>query len=261
MTVSPISNGEGRDGQKMRENGKKQKSTIACKISEKQRAKKPVSTGGLTRKAKVEKQTELDYKVIATGSKGNAVRIGDIMIDCGIPYKDMKEELYKVNTLLITHRHSDHIKEGTFRKIRQDFPDIKIYANADVAYLYDVDVVVGTAKVQLGKNRWVLPFEGVHDVPTTGYVIHMDRQDILYMTDSNCVPAPEGMTYDWIFLESNYDEIKIRELSKQYKTRGYDPYESSFRHLSTQKCKEFYYLNRKSPESKLIELHMSSRFY
>ena len=36
------------------------------------------------------KLPELDYKVLSTGSIGNAVRIEDIMIDCGISYKTMK---------------------------------------------------------------------------------------------------------------------------------------------------------------------------
>ena len=41
----------------------------------------------------------LDYNVIASGSKGNAVRIGNIMIDCGITFGRMEEDLYKVDTL------------------------------------------------------------------------------------------------------------------------------------------------------------------
>lgn len=108
----------------------------------------------------------------------------------------------------------------------------------------------------------MIPFPGVHDVPVTGFVIKMKGNDILYMTDTSKVSPPEGMTFDYVFLESNYDERKLKELSKQYKRRGYDPYTNSVvRHLSTQKCKEFYYVNRKSEESKLIELHQSSRFY
>ena len=42
----------------------------------------------------------LDYNVIASGSKGNAVRIENIMIDCGITFGRMEEDLYKVDTLI-----------------------------------------------------------------------------------------------------------------------------------------------------------------
>lgn len=205
--------------------------------------------------------TELDYKIIATGSSGNAVRIENMMFDCGIPYKDMKEELYKVDSLFITHSHSDHVKPATLKSIQKDFPRITVYANANVAYQFDVDVVVGTAKIKLKKNRVIIPFDGVHDVPVTGYIIQMKRMNILYMTDTARVEIPEDIPLDYVFLESNYDENKLRTMAKEYKRRGYNPLESSLRHLSTQKCKEFYYVHRRDKDSKLIELHMSHRFY
>lgn len=205
--------------------------------------------------------TELDYNIIATGSTGNAVRIENMMFDCGIPYKDMKEELYKVDSLFITHSHSDHVKPATLAAIHKDFPRIKVYANANVAYQFDVDVVVGTAKIKLKKNRVVIPFDGVHDVPVTGYIIQMKGMNILYMTDTSVIKMPEDLPLDYVFLESNYDETKLRTMAKQYKRHGYNPLESSLRHLSTQKCKEFYFVHRRNKDSQLIELHMSHRFY
>lgn len=204
---------------------------------------------------------ELDYKIIATGSTGNAVRIENLMFDCGIPFKEMKEELYKVDSLFITHSHSDHVKEATLKAIRKEFPRIKVYGNANVAYQFDVDVVVGTAPVKLKRNRTVIPFEGVHDVPVTGYLVKTKDINLLYMTDTARVELPEDIPLDYVFLESNYDETKLRQLAKQYRRRGYNPMESSLRHLSTQKCKEFYYVHRRDKDSKLIELHQSHRFY
>lgn len=199
--------------------------------------------------------------MIATGSTGNAVRIQDIMIDCGIPFKKMKEDLYKVDTLLLTHSHSDHIHPAAYNAIRRDFPRIKIYANADVAYQYDVDIVIGTAEIKLPKHRIVIPMEGLHDVPVSYFYILMDGLNIIYATDTHRVENPRDLPIDYFFLESNYDEVKLKELSKQYKRRGYDPAKSSIRHLSTQQCKEFYFVNRRSAESPLIELHQSHRFY
>lgn len=204
----------------------------------------------------------LDYRVIASGSDGNAVRIENIMIDCGIPFKEMKEDLYKVDTLLITHSHGDHIKGTTLKSIRKEFPRIKVYANADVAYQYDVDVVIGSATLKLPKKRIVIPFEGKHDVPVTGFVIQLKGLNILYMTDTREVKMPIDCPLDYVFLESNYDERKINEIGRNYKRRGYDPRINSVaRHLSTQKCKEFYYLHRRDKDSELIELHKSHRFY
>lgn len=204
---------------------------------------------------------ELDYHIIGTGSSGNAVRIENIMFDCGVPFSHMKEDLYKVDTLLITHSHSDHIKPATLERIRKEFPGITVFGNADVAYQYEVDMVVGTKPFTLRKRRKVIPFDGVHDVPVTGYIVQMKGLNILYMTDTARVNPPSDLLLDYIFLESNFDERKLRQEAKRYKKHGYDPYLSVTRHLSTQKCKEFYYTHRRNEESKLIELHQSQRFY
>lgn len=204
---------------------------------------------------------ELDYHIIGTGSSGNAVRIENIMFDCGVPFSHMKEDLYKVDTLLITHSHSDHIKPATLERIRKEFPGITVFGNADVAYQYDVDMVVGSKPFSLRKRRKIIPFDGVHDVPVTGYIVQMKGLNILYMTDTARVNPPGDLLLDYIFLESNFDERKLRQEAKRYKKHGYDPYLSVTRHLSTQKCKEFYYTHRRNEESKLIELHQSQRFY
>lgn len=203
----------------------------------------------------------LDYNVIASGSSGNAVRIENIMIDCGIAFKKMHEDLYKVDTLLITHAHGDHVHESTYEAIRSQFPRIKTYANPDVAYRFPVDVVIGSKKIILPKKRIIRPYEGRHDVPVTYYIITMNKLNILYATDTYYVDNPEEIPIDYFFLEANYDEKKLLAMRKQYKTRSYDPIDSSLRHLSVQKAKEFYYVNRRNAESELIELHKSSRFY
>lgn len=203
----------------------------------------------------------IDYNILASGSSGNAVRIENIMIDCGIPFKKMRDELYKVDTLLITHAHSDHIKETTYEHIKSEFPRIQTFANADVAYRYHVDTVIGTSKFVLSKKRIIRPYFGKHDIPVSFFIITINKTNILYATDTYSVENPEELPIDYFFLEANYDERKLRELRKQYKTRSYDPIESSLRHLSVQKAKEFYYVNRRSEESVLIELHKSNRFY
>lgn len=204
---------------------------------------------------------KIDYSVIATGSSGNAVRIESIMIDCGIPFSKMQEDLYKVDTLLITHAHGDHLKPQTLKAIREHFPRIKVYANASVAYQCEVDVVIGTTPIDLGKKRKLLPYFGFHDVPVSYFIIQMKKLNILYATDTAKIENPDSIPLDYVFLESNYDEIKLRETAKEYRRRGYDPAKSSLRHLSTQRCKEFYFVNRRNKDSVLVELHQSHRFY
>lgn len=183
------------------------------------------------------------------------------MFDCGLSFGKMKDDLYLVDSLFITHSHGDHIQPKTLNSIRKEFPRIKVYGNAHVAYQYEVDKVIGHAKIVLPKDRIVYPMDGLHDVPVTYFYVIFDDTNIIYATDTCRVENPRELPLDYVFLESNYDERKLKELGKKYKRHGYDPTLSNLRHLSTQKCKEFYYVNRRDEESKLIELHQSSRFY
>lgn len=204
---------------------------------------------------------KLDYRVLASGSSGNAVRIGQIMIDCGIPFSKMKDELFKCHTLLITHAHSDHVNAKTLTQIRQTFPRIHIYANYDVAQRFDLFNIIGSRAFKV-KGAKIIPFELLHDVPCTGFVIQQDGLNIIYATDTAQIENPiDELEYDYIFLESNHDENKIDRLRHVYSRGNYDPIESKFRHLSTQKCKAFYYMYRRNNTSELIELHKSKRFY
>ena len=204
----------------------------------------------------------LDYKILATGSKGNAVRIENIMIDCGISFKRMKDELYKCDTLLITHCHSDHVKEKTLFQIRKEFPRIRVYGNWETANAFAIDKVIAEKPFQLKRgNITVYPCYGKHDVEVTCYAIDFDGFLVFYATDTSEVKNPTDRKFDAIFLEANYDEKKLNEIGKQYQTRSYDPLWNAHRHLSIRACKEFYYSNRKDKECPLIQLHMSERFY
>ena len=182
------------------------------------------------------------------------------MIDCGISFNQMKEDLYLCDTLLLTHSHGDHIKPATLQAIRREFPRIMIFGNSHVAYQFDVDKVIGNKPFELKGGRLVIPFSGHHDVPVTCFVIQEDDINILYATDTNRLELPIT-PIDYFFLESNYDEGKLAKIGKQYSTRNYDAVASSKRHLSTQQARAVYFLNRRTPESPFIELHKSTRFY
>ncbi|WNF18879.1 MBL fold metallo-hydrolase [Staphylococcus warneri] len=203
----------------------------------------------------------MQYEIISTGSKGNSVVINDIMIDCGIAFKKLKEYLYDIKYLLLTHIHNDHIKPTTLKRIRKEFPHIKVISNYEVAQLYDVDHIINAGYPIDIDNYTFEAFECVHDVVTYGYVWTFESNEIIYATDTNSLENAPERKYDYLFLESNYDEEKL-ELARGKRSKyGYDPYISGLRHLSTKDCKTFYYLNRRDKTSELIELHMSERFY
>lgn len=201
------------------------------------------------------------YEIISTGSKGNSVIINDIMVDCGVAFKRLKEYLYDIKYLLLTHIHSDHIKPTTLKRIKKEFPHIKVIGNYEIAQLYDVDHIINAGFPMDIDNYTFEAFECVHDVVTYGYTWAFNDNEIIYATDTNSLENAPERKYDYLFLESNYDVEKL-ELARGKRSKyGYDPYISGLRHLSTKDCKTFYYLNRRNKESKLIELHMSERFY
>lgn len=201
----------------------------------------------------------MDYKVIASGSKGNAVLINDVLVDCGIPFKKLKEHLYDVKYLLLTHIHSDHIKPATYKSIRRMFPKIKILGNYETHQLYGVDIITNAGFEVVTDDYTFIPFECEHDVLTYGFVWQFEGLNILYATDtSSMVNAPKEK-YDYLFLESNHDIKKIEQINTS--KYGYNAYAGAKRHLSTQQAKGFYYSNRRNKDSEWIELHKSSRFY
>lgn len=210
---------------------------------------------------------KLDYKVIASGSTGNAVRIENLMIDCGITYKKMEEELAKCDALFITHIHNDHFKSPTMRKIKKMFPNIKIFTNFDVQKqkneLIEEDSVLDYGECFKCGDLLVETFKGYHDVPTQGLKIKKGDLDILYLTDTYKIPgAIKNDKFDYFFLEANYDDQMIMELAESESKHSFDAYlNSTTRHLSKQSCRGYFYAHRKSNQSELIELHKSKRFY
>lgn len=210
---------------------------------------------------------KLDYHILSTGSSGNAVRIGEVMVDCGIPFPKMKDELYKCKVLLITHIHGDHVNKRTLGKIRTMFPRMFIVANYEVAQKFPdcIDYICNAGFEFPTKVGTITPFECHHDVVTYGYTWKVDGNQILYATDtSSMADAPADIQVDYCFLEANYDEEKLRLIVERenFKTKyGYDVRNGCYRHLSVQACKGFFYSHRASADSELIQLHMSSRFY
>lgn len=211
----------------------------------------------------MEQYKNINYEIIGSGSSGNSVIIENIMIDCGLPYKKLKDYLYDVDYLLITHTHQDHVKKSTYNAIVKDFPNIIIASNYEVARKYHVDEVMNEGnEYELGEYV-ITPFSGPHDVLVYGYAFSIDDINIIYATDMNNYKRAPKIKYDLLFLEANHDEKKLQAISKSNAKRqyGYDVVASAKRHCSRQKCKAFYFVHRRDKDSKLIELHKSSRFY
>jgi ribonuclease BN (tRNA processing enzyme) len=204
----------------------------------------------------------MNYKIISSGSAGNCIILNEnIMFDCGVPFKEIKDDLYGIKYLIITHVHTDHLKLQTLTQIASQFPRIKIIGNYEVHQVFPVHIIANEG-FEIETDDYIFtPFLAEHDVLCYGYTFYTKEGDsIIYCTDTSTLEHAPKDLYDYLFLESNHDEEKLEAVRGQ-KRGSYDPYLSGKRHLSTQQCKLFYYMNRRSKESELIELHKSSRFY
>lgn len=202
----------------------------------------------------------MNFKILGTGSRGNCIIINDVMVDCGLPFSKIKNDLYDINYLLITHTHGDHLKLKTIAKIAERFPTITMIGNYEVYQAFNVDIIANEGFDVVTNDYTFTPFKCIHDVYTYGYCWQYGEKDIIYATDTSTLEHAPQKKYDYFFLESNHDEAKL-EAVRGKQTGSYDPYLSGKRHLSTQQAKNFFYMHRKSNDSELIELHQSTRFY
>jgi Beta-lactamase superfamily domain len=202
----------------------------------------------------------MEYKIISTGSKGNCVIINDVMIDCGVPFTKIKEDLYGIKYLILTHTHTDHINIKTLQQIASHFPRITIIGNYEVHAIYNCNIIANADFEIHTEDYTFYPFECFHDVLVYGYTWNFEGKEIIYATDTSSLNNAPIKKYDYLFLESNHDEEKL-EAVRNEKKGSYNPFLSGKRHLSTQQAKAFFYMNRRDQDSKLIELHQSARFY
>ena len=210
----------------------------------------------------------LKYEILGSSSReGNCVLIDDVMVDIGVSFKKAEEAFYKAKFLLITHFHQDHLKISTFKKMYKLFPHIVSISNYEVYTLLKnegiaINIINPSKPYQTFKYAFKA-FQCYHNALTYGYVWEsLEGKNIIYATDTCSLENAPKIPYDYLFLESNYDEKKLEEFfNEAKKKRGYDRSEENLRHLSIKQAKAFYYLNRRDKNSQLIELHKSTRFY
>src|SRR3954469_18336730 len=120
----------------------------------------------------------MDYKIISSGSKGNCVIINDVMVDCGVPFRQIKQHLYVIKYLLLTHIHSDHINKKTLQLINEEFPKIKIIGNYDVHQAWNCNIVANAGYRIETDDYSFYPFVALHDVLCYGFTWEYEGKEI-----------------------------------------------------------------------------------
>lgn len=189
--------------------------------------------------------------VLASGSKGNATYIEDdnhkILIDVGITYKDMEDRLSQIkvkpediDTVLVTHAHSDHVKGlGTFySKVKPNiymtsktYGEINDKVRSQIKAYSELpnNFMIGSIKVKTINLS--------HDVECHGYIIEDGTRSLVYVTDTGYINTKyyeilQGKNI-YIF-ESNHDPVMNMNSKKPKQLR--DRVISDSGHLSNEQA-------------------------
>lgn len=167
---------------------------------------------------------------LQSGSNGNALYFESgktkLLIDCGISAKRVAERLMeigvapsKLDGILITHEHSDHV--AGIRVFTKQF-GIPVYATQGTLAAMEeqrneisseIHILQADAETEIGEVA-IMPFQIPHDArEPVGYLLRAEQRKIAVATDMGkiCEQIALKMKHsDFVFLESNYDEMMLK---------------------------------------------------
>lgn len=191
----------------------------------------------------------MNYNIISTGSKGNAVVINNyILIDCGVTFKALKDVYKDLQIVLLTHIHTDHFKPQTIKRLAEERPTLRFGC---CEWLVNDLVKTGVAKQQIDvfeigkiydyKAFKVSPIKLYHNVPNCGYRLFIDGEKAIYATDTSHMLGIKAKGYDLYMIEANYDKEELQERINAKLEAGEYCYELNVasRHLSHEQASEW----------------------
>ena len=209
----------------------------------------------------------IQTQVINSGSEGNAVIYNNaIMVDCGVSLKALQEVKRSLKIVLLTHKHSDHLKIRTLQRLQAERPTLRVACGAflldELPCIKNIDVLQVGKIYDYGAFK-VSPVKLYHDVPNFGWRIFLPNgQKIFHATDTVHLEGITAKGYDLYAIEHNYCEEYIQQAIEEARANGEytHAYGSIKTHLSIQQARAFIDKNRKE-SSEVLELHKSISFY
>mgnify|MGYP001170178532 CR=1 FL=1 len=205
------------------------------------------------------------YKIISTGSKGNAILYhGCILVDCGVPFTLLKPYYKDIKLVLLTHIHGDHFNLTTIKKLAFERPTIKFGCGSHLTQFLpphiNIDIYTPN-RTYVYNFAAITPVELNHDVPNFGYKIYSYNTKLFHATDTSTLEGIEAKDYDLYAIEHNYDEESTIKKLYEDDEKGKFNYQSRsvLTHMSEQQAKEWLYKN-KNENSEVLRLHESSTF-
>lgn len=209
----------------------------------------------------------MTYDIIATGSTGNAVVInGNILIDCGVPFKRLRKYVPDLRIVLLTHEHGDHFNPATVRALHRERPALRwgccewmvpklLEAGVDARV---IDVYVPDRLAWYDNWIAVEPVSLAHNVPNCGYKLRTElmRENLFYATDCATLDGIEAKGYDLYMIEANHTEAEIEARLRAKEAAGEFAYETEAmrNHLSQEQALSWLAENMVT-RSKYVFLH------
>ena len=206
----------------------------------------------------------MQYKIIATGSKGNAVVLNNnILIDCGVSFKALNDVYKDLQIILLTHIHKDHFNPTAITNLAKSRPTLR-FGCCDwlVPALVACDVskrnidVYNVGKLYNYGQFKISPVKLYHNVPQCGYRVFVGDKKALYCTDTGTLEGITARNYNLYLIEANYGEDEIQERIKKKQSRNEYCYELGVlnRHLSKEQADSFL-LENMGENSRYVYLH------
>lgn len=170
----------------------------------------------------------MNIYVLASGSKGNVAIVENdnkkVLIDCGISYRRLNDKvkefnlkLSKINHLLITHEHSDHIiglkmllKYGNITHVYMTRGTFEVLKDDIKKMISDVELVIIKSYERFSLfNLEIIPFPTSHDAnEPIGFVVNNEFKKAVFLTDTGYVDR--GLyemlaNADFYLVEANHD--------------------------------------------------------
>lgn len=194
----------------------------------------------------------MNYNIISTGSKGNAVQLGgSLLIDCGVSFKALSGFHRSLKLVLLTHKHGDHINKSTVKRLSKERPTLRFACcKWMIPIVYElvnpkqIDILECGEWYSYG-NIKISPVELFHDVPNCGYKVDFDGHKVFYATDTGTLDGIEAKGYDLYMVEANHGEDEIKARSQEKAERGEYAYEirAAENHLSIEQASDWIFQN------------------
>lgn len=215
----------------------------------------------------------MTYDILATGSSGNAVVInGEILIDCGVSMKKLRESGYikSLKLVLLTHEHGDHFNAATVRALHQERPALRWGCCEWMVPLLtkdrkSTDPAVGKRVIDVLSLGVPYQYRGdyavwaqkiPHDVENCCYHIAVGNELLFFATDTSTLDHIEAREYGLYLIEANHTRAEIDARIAEKQARGEFAYETraAQNHLSQEQALEWLARNA-GPNSRYVFLH------